>query len=42
MKIYLLDINKEMTDAWHKYFKDVDDVEIVHDYFDNSNFYPMQ
>ena len=28
MKIVLLDINKEMTDAWHKYF-DGEDVEIV-------------
>lgn len=35
MKIYLLDINKNMVDAWCKYFKDVDDVEIVHDYFNN-------
>lgn len=35
MKIYLLDINKDMVDAWYKYFKDVDDVEIVHDYFNN-------
>ena len=35
MKIYLLDINKNMTDAWQKYFKDIEDVEIVHDYFDN-------
>ena len=33
MKIYLLDINKEMTDAWYKYFKDTD-VEIINDYFD--------
>lgn len=30
MKIVLLDINKEMTDAWHKYF-DGEDVEIVND-----------
>lgn len=35
IKIYLLDINKEMTDAWHKYFKDVEDVEIVNDCFAN-------
>ena len=35
MKIYLLDINKDMTDAWCKYFKDIEDVEIVHDYFNN-------
>ena len=30
MKIVLLDINKEMTDAWHEYF-DGEDVEIVND-----------
>ena len=35
MKIYLLDINKDMVGAWHKYFKDIEDVKIVHDYFDN-------
>lgn len=35
MKIYLLDINKDMIDAWFKYFKDIEDVEIVHDYFNN-------
>ena len=33
MKIVLLDINKEMTDAWHKYF-DSEDVEIVNDTFE--------
>lgn len=32
MKIYLLDINKGMTDAWHKYF-DLPDVEIVNEDF---------
>ncbi len=35
MKIYLLDINKDMTDAWCKYFKDIEGVEIVNDYFAN-------
>lgn len=35
MKIYLLDINKNMTDAWYKYFKDAKDLEIINDYFDN-------
>lgn len=34
MKIVLLDINKEMTDAWHEYF-DGTDVEIVNDTFEN-------
>ena len=34
MKIVLLDINKEMTDAWHKYF-DGEDVEIVNDSLEN-------
>lgn len=33
MKIYLLDIKKEMTDAWNKYFRDVNDVKIVHNDF---------
>lgn len=33
MKIYLLDINKDMTDAWEKYFSDVEDVEIVNEDF---------
>lgn len=32
MKIYLLDINKEMTDAWQKYF-DLPNVEIVNEDF---------
>ena len=35
MKITLLDINKNMTDAWSKYFKDIENVEIVHNYFSN-------
>ena len=35
MKIYLLDINKEMTDAWNKYFNNIEDVEIIHDDFAN-------
>ena len=34
MKIVLLDINKEMTDAWHEYF-DGENVEIVNDTFEN-------
>lgn len=33
MKLYLLDVNKEMTDAWYKYFKDIEDVEIVNEDF---------
>lgn len=36
MKIYLLDINKDMTDAWHKYFDpyiEVENIEIVNDDF---------
>ena len=33
MKIYLLDRNKEMTDAWYKYFKDIENVEIVYEDF---------
>ena len=36
MKIYLLDINKDMTDAWHKYFdsyREVNDIKIVNDDF---------
>lgn len=36
MKIYLLDINKNMTDAWQKYFKsfgEVEDIEIVNEDF---------
>lgn len=28
LKIYLLDINKEMTDTWKKFFKDVPNIEI--------------
>jgi O-acetyl-ADP-ribose deacetylase (regulator of RNase III) len=34
MKLVLLDINKEMTDAWHEYF-DGEDIEIVNDTFEN-------
>lgn len=33
MKIYLLDINPKMTDAWLKLFKDEPDVEIVNEDF---------
>jgi O-acetyl-ADP-ribose deacetylase (regulator of RNase III) len=36
MKIYLLDINKDMTDAWQKYFdplRKVDNIEIVNEDF---------
>ena len=33
MKIYLLDINKNMTDAWKKYFSDIEDIEIVNEDF---------
>lgn len=33
MKIFLLDINKEMTDAWHRYFDNIYSVEIVNDDF---------
>lgn len=33
MKIYLLDTNKNMTDAWQQYFKDIEEVEIVNEYF---------
>lgn len=35
MKIYLLDINKQMTDAWEQEFgcKNVDNIEIVNDDF---------
>lgn len=28
LKIYLLDINKEMTDSWQRFFKDVSNIEI--------------
>lgn len=35
MQIYLLDINKDMTDAWYQYFKDIENVEIVNDCFSN-------
>ena len=28
LKIYLLDINKEMTDTWQRFFKDVPNIEI--------------
>jgi len=40
MKIYLLDINKEMTDNWEKEFNKYPEVEIVNnslEYFLNSN-----
>ena len=33
MKIYLLDINKNMTDAWNEYFSDTKDVVIVNEDF---------
>lgn len=36
MKIYLLDINKNMTDAWYKYFvsyREMGEIEIVNDDF---------
>lgn len=33
MKIYLLDINPKMTEAWSKIFKDEPDVEIVNEDF---------
>lgn len=33
--IYLLDINKTMTDAWYKYFNGALNVKIVNDYFSN-------
>lgn len=36
MKIYLLDINKDMTDAWHKYFDsyiEVENIEIMNEDF---------
>lgn len=33
MKIYLLDINKNMTDSWKKYFGDIKNLEIVNDDF---------
>lgn len=33
MKIYLLDRNKKMADNWHKYFKDIEGVEIVNEDF---------
>ena len=33
MKIYLLDINKKMTDAWGKYFHPLRDIEIVNEDF---------
>lgn len=35
MKIYLLDINKTITDIWKLYFADCEDVEVVCDYFDH-------
>lgn len=33
MKIYLLDINKNMTDVWEKYFSNMEDIEIVNEDF---------
>lgn len=33
MKIYLLDINPTMTQAWKKYFSNIEDVEIINDDF---------
>ena len=33
LKIYLLDINKEMTDTWKRFFKDIPNIEIC-----NSDF----
>lgn len=33
MKIFLLDINTDMTNAWYKYFKDIENIEIVNAYF---------
>lgn len=33
MKIYLLDINKNMTDAWEKYFHPLKNIEIVNEDF---------
>lgn len=33
MKIYLLDINKDITDAWQKYFSDIENIEIVNEDF---------
>ena len=33
MYIYLLDINKEMTNAWQKYFGNTNNVEIINDDF---------
>lgn len=38
MKIYLLDINENMTNAWKIYFKDIEDVEIVNTDFHNFMF----
>lgn len=39
MKIFLLDVNKEMTDAWYTQFEtvdsDIDTIYIVNDEFDN-------
>lgn len=35
MKIYLLDINKNMTDAWKQDFNEIESVEIVNDSFEN-------
>lgn len=33
MKIFLLDANKKMIEAWQEHFNDAKDVEIVHCYF---------
>lgn len=33
MKIYLLDINKNMTDAWQEYFDTFEEIEIVNEDF---------
>jgi len=38
MKIYLLDINENMTNAWETYFNEIDDVEVVNTSFDNFMF----
>lgn len=35
MKVYLLDINKKITDIWKLYFRDELDVEVVLDNFEN-------
>jgi len=33
MKIFLLDANKKMIEAWQEYFNTAKDVEMVHCYF---------